>query len=114
MDLNDVKGRVRDIKDYADELMNAYEELWDSYIEVSQERDELLEKVKELEGEEEAEKAVEKLKAWKRLKDKGFRFRGLCESVHELPAIEYDIDVDVSRIDSQEYKDLDLIFGGEE
>lgn len=49
MDLNDVKGRVRDIKDYADELMSAYEELWDSYIEVSQERDGLLERVKELE-----------------------------------------------------------------
>ena len=50
MDLNDVKGRVRDIKDYADELMDAYEELWDSYIEVSRERDELLKRVKELEG----------------------------------------------------------------
>lgn len=49
MDLNDVKGRARDIKDYADELMNAYEDLWDNYIEVSQERDELLERVKELE-----------------------------------------------------------------
>ena len=53
MDLNDVKGRVRDIKDYADELMDAYEELWDSYIEVSRERDELLEKVKEMGGEDE-------------------------------------------------------------
>lgn len=30
-----------------------------------------------LETEEEAKKAVEKLKAWKRLKDKGFRFTGL-------------------------------------
>lgn len=50
MDLNDVKGRARDIKDYADELMDAYEELWDNYIEVSRERDELLEKIKELEG----------------------------------------------------------------
>lgn len=62
---------------------------------------------------EEAEKAVEKLKAWKRLKDKGFRFNGLCESVHELPAIEYDIEVDVSR-DSQEDKDLALLFGDKE
>lgn len=65
------------------------------------------------ETKEEAEKAVEKLKAWKRLKDKGFKFKGLCESVYELPAIEYDMNVDVSR-DSQEYKDLDLLFGGEE
>lgn len=52
MDLNDVKGRGRDIKDYADELINAYEELWDSYIEVSEERDKLLERVKELEKDE--------------------------------------------------------------
>lgn len=63
---------------------------------------------------EEAIKAVEKLKAWQRLEDKGFKFKGLCESVYELPAIEYDTDVDVSRIDSQEYKDLNLLFGGEE
>lgn len=50
MDLDDVKYRARDIKDYTDELMSAYEELWDSYIEVSEERDRLLERVKELEG----------------------------------------------------------------
>lgn len=49
MDLKDIKGRVKDIEDYANELGNAYEELWDSYIEVSRERDELLERVKELE-----------------------------------------------------------------
>ncbi len=49
--LNDVKGRVKDIIDYADELMDDYEELWDSYTEVSQERDKLLERVKELEEE---------------------------------------------------------------
>lgn len=50
MDLKDIKNRVKDIEDYANELGDAYEELWDSYIEVSRERDELLEKVKELEG----------------------------------------------------------------
>ena len=49
MDLKDIKNRVKDIEDYANELGDAYEELWDSYIEVSRERDELLEKVKELE-----------------------------------------------------------------
>lgn len=48
--LNDVKYRVSDIKDYADELKNAYEELWEEYLDVSNERDELLERVKELEG----------------------------------------------------------------
>ncbi len=50
MDLKDIKNRVKDIEDYASELGDAYEELWDSYIEVSRERDELLERVKELEG----------------------------------------------------------------
>ena len=49
--LNDVKGMVINIKDYADELMDAYEELWGDYLDVLQERDELLEKVKELEDE---------------------------------------------------------------
>lgn len=53
MGLDDVRFRVRDIKDYADELKDAYNELWDSYIEVSRERDELLERVKELEVENE-------------------------------------------------------------
>lgn len=64
---------------------------------------------------EEAEKAVEKLKAWKRLKDKGFRFDGydvahngnsdLCGQLF-YNAGKYCIgDVE---------KDLDLLFGGEE
>lgn len=64
---------------------------------------------------EEAEKAVEKLKAWKRLKDKGFRFDGydvarnsngdLCGQLF-YNAGDYCIE-DVE-------KDLDLLFGGEE
>ena len=49
MDLASVKGRVKDIEDYANELGSAYEGLWDSYIEISRERDELLERVEELE-----------------------------------------------------------------
>lgn len=51
--LNDVKSRATDIKDFVDEITEAYEELWDDYLDVSQERDELLERVKELEGEDE-------------------------------------------------------------
>ena len=59
---------------------------------------------------EEAEKAVEKLKAWKRLKDKGFRFRFWQSDgtvFFEMPR------------DEQEWSpntrdDLDLLFGGEE
>ena len=64
---------------------------------------------------EEAERAVEKLKAWKRLKDKGFRFDGydvahnsngdLCGQLF-YNAGDYCIE-DVE-------KDLDLLFGEEE
>lgn len=59
---------------------------------------------------EEAEKAVEKLKAWKRLKDNGFEFKR-CEIIDGridfmiLPKGEYR---------EQVYDDLDLLFGGEE
>lgn len=67
------------------------------------------------ETEEEAEKAAEKLKAWKRLKDKGFRFNNW-----DLDADDEDVNVLLS---SDSYKgnkvydfanDLDLLFGGEE
>lgn len=50
--LKDIKNIVININDYADELMASYEELWDDYLDVSRERDELLERVKELENEE--------------------------------------------------------------
>lgn len=49
MNLKDIKIMVKGIEYYANALGGAYEKLWDSYIEVSQERDELLERVKELE-----------------------------------------------------------------
>ena len=68
------------------------------------------------ETKEEAEQAVEKLKAWKRLKDIGFRFcghddrdRGQLGDIviyGELPTFEF---YDVLTRD-----DLDLLFGGEE
>ena len=61
MDLKDIKGRVKDIEDYANELGNAYEELWDSYIEVSRERDELLERVKELEDKNEQTNQIQSM-----------------------------------------------------
>ena len=67
---------------------------------------------------EEAEKLVGKLKAWKRLKDKGFsfspvdRYEALCGNGFNIPIIatmppEAYTDVEVS-------KDLDICFGGEE
>ena len=67
---------------------------------------------------EEAEKAVERLRAWKRLKDKGFRFdpvyryEALCGNGFNIPITatmppEAYTDTEVS-------KDLDICFGGEE
>ncbi len=68
------------------------------------------------ENKEEAEKAVEKLKAWKRLKDKGFRFKGwntaFCEIDFDVPDSFYPIDGNM--ITNETEKDLDLLFGGEE
>ena len=61
------------------------------------------------ETKEEAEKAVEKLKAWKRLKDKGFRFSGWNGT---------EIGSNISYISELYYEgcadDMDLLFGGEE
>ena len=57
---------------------------------------------------EEAEKAVEKLKAWKRLKDKGFRF---------IDHIDRDSGQGMTRYEWDGYvngEDLDLLFRGEE
>lgn len=71
-----------------------------------------VEKAKELgnyfETKEEAEKAVEKLKAWKRLTDKGFRF---------IDHIDRDSGQGMARYEWDGYvngEDLDLLFGGEE
>ena len=65
---------------------------------------------------EEAEKAVERLRAWRRLRDKGFRFcghddrdRGQLGDIviyAEMSTFEYD--------DDSTRDDLDLLFGGEE
>lgn len=60
---------------------------------------------------EEAEKAVERLKAWKRLKDKGFRFVG--RSIKDL-TITYSFDNYDEPDIPQMNKDLDLLFGGED
>lgn len=62
---------------------------------------------------EEAEKAVEKLKAVKRLKDKGFKLKGWYMPKNTLN-IEIDggFPKDVSLCDVMD--DLDIVFGGEE
>lgn len=74
-----------------------------------------VEKAKELgnyfETKEEAEKAVEKLKAWKRLKDKGFRFERWLLGGEYGNTITFS---DYIECNDETRADLDLLFGGEE
>lgn len=64
------------------------------------------------ETEKEAERAVEKLKAWKRLKDKGFRFKTWYGGSKN-------IDWEITSLENETYiprqicDDLDLLFGDE-
>lgn len=62
---------------------------------------------------EEAEKAVEKLKAWKRLKDKGFKFQ-FWTSAYSGDTISFFIDWINSDSKNEVVKDLDLLFSGDE
>ena len=59
---------------------------------------------------EEAEKAVEKLKAWKRLKDAGFKFKDFGR----LNDCAFFIRATSNESWSELYDNLDLLFGGEE
>lgn len=61
---------------------------------------------------EEAEKAVEKLKAWKQLKDKGFRFEG-WDNTDRSTIHNFSLFVTIEDLENIN-KDLDLLFGGEE
>lgn len=63
------------------------------------------------ETEEEAEKAVEKLKAWKRLKDKGLKFERWCIGGEYGNTITFS---DYIEYNEETRADLDLLFGGEE
>lgn len=70
------------------------------------------------ENEEEAEQAVKKLKAWKRLKDKGFHFEcveeyeNLCGNGFEIPIRAIMLPENYN--DKEVANDLELLFGGEE
>lgn len=61
--------------------------------------------------EEEAEKAVEKLKAWRRLKDKGFKFCGIKAGSR---TISFGLNASYYFVPDMVQDDLDLLFGGEE
>ncbi len=68
-----------------------------------------------LETEKEAEKAVDKLKAWKRLKDKGFKFKGYTAQAFGEVKFSIEDDWEDCNFDHLQHKaDLDLLFGGEE
>lgn len=73
---------------------------------------------------EEAEKAAEKLKAWKRLKDKGFQITGWDNSIGDDYYKTGQIVLNLNNVKNTEWdeyerigeikNDLDLLFGGEE
>lgn len=78
-----------------------------------------IEKLKEagnhFETKEEAEKAVEKLKAFKRLKDKGFRFTGYTHKDRgRLDELEIYCQLGECPENIEEMDDVHLLFGGEE
>ena len=117
-------------EDYDMELLEKWEEIeeepkkfWcvldNGNIAMSDDTDEDLEANKEIgnyfETREEAEKAVEKLKAWERLKDKGFRFEYWAYKMDE-PEIENHTHFKIVGVceDGVRFDDLDLLFGGEE
>ena len=116
--LTNVISRGLSIKDFVDEITEDYEEpkeLWfiahDGSI-CSSRSNLFTEEWKKLgltfETKEEAEKAVEKLKAWKRLEDKGFRFKGWTGASGSNNQVVY---CDFGNADASL---LDLLFGGEE
>lgn len=61
---------------------------------------------------EEAEKAVEKLRAYKRLKDKGFRFVGWDKALRRQEPCDFVVFCDFDGLVELE-RDLDICFGGE-
>lgn len=69
------------------------------------------------ESEEEAEKAVEKLKAWKRLKDKGFRFKDYTRKFDGFKRVDGSVFI-VAELDDEGVigmiDELNICFGGEE
>lgn len=66
-------------------------------------------------SEEEAELAVRKLKAWKRLKDNGFKIKGwkFTPDMKQIQGNYVKIEAEIPQILINE-KDIDLLFGGEE
>lgn len=66
------------------------------------------------ETEEEAERAVKKLKAWKRLKDKGFRFDNCKIEMSKIVVPEITITAFVDTEEPETLNLVNMLFGGEE
>ena len=84
-------------------------DIWDDYFAIDNGRFEIGNCFK---TKEEAERAVEKLYAWKRLKDKGFRFDHWNKEYGDIVSIIAKISKDAPAIDV--LPDMNLLFGGEE
>lgn len=63
------------------------------------------------ETKEQAEKVVEKLKAWKLLKDKGFEFEWVDKDTGSIKFVFFNREGKITR---EMWQDIDLLFGGEE
>ena len=94
-------GRVQESKEPTDSIINPY---WKKRLEIGN----------YFETKEEAEKAVEKLKAWKRLRDKGFIFTKLEFGKYTQKICFRFEPKDIYPYSKETEADLDLLFGGEE
>lgn len=102
-------------EDYEEPETFWYMTAWGDVKEYSQDQFAIKQKIaigNYFETKEEAELAVRKLKAWKRLKDEGFRFnKWTIPEEPKTPHIKLVIEAEMDVPDSP--YDLDLLFGGE-
>ena len=120
-------GEYKNLADLTEEWEDYEEPQYTYWIDTTEERitqtdlpitDECLEYVRELglgfATREEAERAVEKLKAWKRLKDKGFVWQGWEEGAMDNGMCVIGCQIPENNWETDVVEDLALLFGGEE
>ena len=109
-----VDGKIKHCIFYRERVAGCPDDAW-AYI--KDDGRECIKQLKEVgsyfETEEEAEKAVRKLKAWKRLKDKGFNIYSWDYEFDMVDKPAQTIILKASAVDNSN-EDLDLLFGGEE
>ena len=111
-------GSLAELNEEWEDAPEEPKEYWyidpDANIERTSKDDEYDDEAKQIgnyfESLEEAKQAVEKLKAWKRLKDKGFRFTQQPFDL-SLHTVYFTLDGQYKYTD-ETAKDIDLIFGG--